>query len=102
MSVQRIAQVIGIKPDQIEEYERIHADVWPTVLATIKKANIQITKKIWPPSPQILKLRGGGRLLTPCKAKFLKHVLGNGGTLFPKTFTSTSLDCHEIISSAHQ
>ena len=41
MSVQRIAQVIGIKPDQIEEYERIHADVWPTVLATIKKANIQ-------------------------------------------------------------
>jgi L-rhamnose mutarotase len=41
MSVQRIAQVIGIKPDQIEEYERIHADVWPTVLATIKRANIQ-------------------------------------------------------------
>ena len=41
MSVQRIAQVIGIKPDQIEEYERIHAEVWPTVLATIKKANIQ-------------------------------------------------------------
>jgi L-rhamnose mutarotase len=41
MSVRRIAQVIGIKPDDIEEYERIHADVWPTVLATIKKANIQ-------------------------------------------------------------
>jgi L-rhamnose mutarotase len=41
MSVQRIAQVIGIKPDQIEEYERIHAEVWPTVLTTIKKANIQ-------------------------------------------------------------
>ena len=41
MGVQRIAQVIGIKPDQIEEYERIHANVWPTVLATIKKANIQ-------------------------------------------------------------
>ncbi len=41
MSVRRIAQVIGIKPDEIAEYERIHADVWPTVLATIKKANIQ-------------------------------------------------------------
>jgi L-rhamnose mutarotase len=41
MSVRRIAQVIGVKPDDIEEYERIHADVWPTVLATIKKANIQ-------------------------------------------------------------
>jgi len=41
MSVKRIAQVIGIRPQDIEEYERIHADVWPSVLATIKKANIQ-------------------------------------------------------------
>lgn len=41
MSVKRIAQVIGIKPEEIEEYERIHANVWPKVLATIKKANIK-------------------------------------------------------------
>ena len=39
--MKRIGQVIGIKPDQIEEYERIHADAWPSILATIKKANIQ-------------------------------------------------------------
>jgi len=41
MSVKRIAQVIGIKPEEIEEYERIHANVWPQVLATIKKSNIK-------------------------------------------------------------
>lgn len=41
MAIKRIGQVIGIKPSEIEEYERIHAEVWPAVLATIKKANIQ-------------------------------------------------------------
>ena len=41
MSVKRIAQVIGIKPEEIEEYERIHANVWPQVLATIMKSNIK-------------------------------------------------------------
>jgi L-rhamnose mutarotase len=39
--VKRIAQVIGIKPEAIAEYERIHADVWPSVLERIKKSNIQ-------------------------------------------------------------
>jgi L-rhamnose mutarotase len=39
--MRRIGQVIGIKPDEIEEYERIHANAWPSILATIKKANIQ-------------------------------------------------------------
>ena len=41
MSVRRIGAVIGIKPKDIAEYERIHADIWPTVAATIKRANIQ-------------------------------------------------------------
>jgi L-rhamnose mutarotase len=41
VTVKRIAQVIGIKPQDIVEYERIHSDVWPSVLATIKRANIQ-------------------------------------------------------------
>lgn len=38
--MQRIAQVIGIKPEVIEEYERIHAAVWPEVLATIRDCQI--------------------------------------------------------------
>jgi L-rhamnose mutarotase len=38
--MQRIAQVVGIKPDAIPEYERIHAAVWPEVLATIRACHI--------------------------------------------------------------
>lgn len=41
MPIKRIASVIGVKPADIIEYERIHADVWPGVLAAIKKANVQ-------------------------------------------------------------
>lgn len=40
MEIKRIGSVIGVKPDQIAEYERIHADVWPGVLATLKRANV--------------------------------------------------------------
>ena len=40
LSTKRIGAVIGVKPDQIAEYERIHADVWPGVLATLKRANV--------------------------------------------------------------
>jgi L-rhamnose mutarotase len=38
--MQRLASVIGIAPDGIEEYERLHADVWPAVLAQISSSNI--------------------------------------------------------------
>jgi L-fuconate dehydratase len=38
--VQRYGQVIGIKPDQIETYERLHTRVWPEVLAMIQACNI--------------------------------------------------------------
>lgn len=38
--MQRVAQVIGLKPSQIEEYKRIHAEVWPGVLAQIADSSI--------------------------------------------------------------
>ena len=41
MSTQRIARVVGLKPEHIEEYERIHRAVWPEVLATIYACNIR-------------------------------------------------------------
>src|SRR5215470_12607484 len=34
-------QLIGVKPDQIETYEQLHARVWPEVLAMIKECNIR-------------------------------------------------------------
>lgn len=39
--MRRIGQVIGVKPEQIEAYERMHAAVWPEVLATIHACNIR-------------------------------------------------------------
>lgn len=39
--MQRYGMVIGIKPDQIGEYERIHAAVWPDVLKNIHRHNIR-------------------------------------------------------------
>jgi L-rhamnose mutarotase len=38
---ERFGWAIGIKPDAIEEYERLHAAAWPEVLATIHACNIR-------------------------------------------------------------
>lgn len=40
MAVKRICSLINVKPEAIEEYERIHAQVWPDVLAALTRANI--------------------------------------------------------------
>jgi L-rhamnose mutarotase len=37
----RYLQIVRVKPDRIDEYERIHRDVWPGVLATIHTCNIR-------------------------------------------------------------
>jgi L-rhamnose mutarotase len=37
----RFGQIIKVKPDCIEDYERIHAKVWPEVLATIRSCNMR-------------------------------------------------------------
>jgi L-rhamnose mutarotase len=39
--MQRIAQIIRLKPEAVEEYKRIHADVWPGVLAKIAECRIK-------------------------------------------------------------
>src|SRR5260370_16515173 len=39
--MRRVGQVIGLKPDQVEAYERLHAAVWPEVLAMIHACNIR-------------------------------------------------------------
>ena len=39
--MQRMGSVLGIKPEAIAEYKRIHADVWPEVLDMIAKCNIR-------------------------------------------------------------
>ena len=39
--MKRYGMVIGVKADKLEEYKRLHADVWPEVLAMIHKCNIR-------------------------------------------------------------
>ncbi len=39
--MQRMGLILGIKPEHIEEYKRLHAAVWPEVLAKIADCNIR-------------------------------------------------------------
>jgi L-rhamnose mutarotase len=39
--MQRMGMVIGLKPEKIAEYKRLHAAVWPEILDTISKCNIR-------------------------------------------------------------
>jgi L-rhamnose mutarotase len=39
--MKRYAQIIGVKPEQIEAYEQIHTQVWPEVLAMIDACNMR-------------------------------------------------------------
>ena len=39
--MQRMGMVTALQPDKIEEYKRLHAQVWPDVLAQIKGSNIR-------------------------------------------------------------
>lgn len=38
--MKRMAHVIGIDPDRIDEYTRLHADVWPAVLDRLSRSHI--------------------------------------------------------------
>ena len=38
--MKRIASVIGIAPDRIEEYEALHAAAWPSVLERLSASNV--------------------------------------------------------------
>ena len=39
--MKRMGMVIRLKADKIQEYKKLHVDVWPDVLETIAKANIK-------------------------------------------------------------
>ena len=39
--MQRIARIIRLKPEAIDEYKKIHAEVWPRVLSAITACNIK-------------------------------------------------------------
>ena len=39
--MQRMGFVLGLKPEKVEEYVRLHAAVWPDVLTMISACNIR-------------------------------------------------------------
>lgn len=39
--MQRMGMVIGLEAEKVEEYKRLHADVWPGVLRMIGACNIR-------------------------------------------------------------
>ena len=39
--MKRVGMVIGIRPEKIEEYKRLHADAWPGVLRQIRASHIR-------------------------------------------------------------
>ena len=39
--MRRFGQVISLREDRVQEYDEIHANVWPEVLALISKYHIQ-------------------------------------------------------------
>jgi L-rhamnose mutarotase len=39
--MKRVASVIGLKPENRDEYEKLHRNVWPEVLKQISKSNIR-------------------------------------------------------------
>ena len=39
--MKRFGQLIGLRPEVLEEYKRYHAAVWPEILEAIRKAGIR-------------------------------------------------------------
>ncbi len=39
-TIKRYGSVIGLKPEKLEKYKELHANVWPGVLKKIKECNI--------------------------------------------------------------
>ena len=39
--MKRYGSVIGLRPEQMAEYKRLHAAVWPDILAQIQRSNIR-------------------------------------------------------------
>ena len=39
--MKRFGQVIGVKPDRLEDYKKCHAAVWPDILSKITECNIK-------------------------------------------------------------
>ena len=44
--MKRFGQVIGVKPEHLDEYVKAHAAVWPAVLEQIRRSNIRYLRPV--------------------------------------------------------
>jgi len=99
--MQRMGMVIGVKPEMIAEYKRLHAAVWPEVLALISDCNIRnytiflrepenllfgywdimapISAPIWRRWRPAPRTRNGGLLRFPARNRSKPAGTANGG-----------------------
>ncbi len=45
--IRRYGKVIGVRPEKLEEYKRLHASVWPGVNAMIRACNMRNFTIFW-------------------------------------------------------
>ena len=47
--MQRYGMVLGVKPEKLEEYKRLHAAVWPEILRLLEAAQRRVERVVVQP-----------------------------------------------------
>ena len=99
--MKRMGMVIGLNPDKIDEYKRLHSAVWPEILAIISECNIT-NYSIFMKEPENLlfgyweytgtdfaagmlrwrpaqKLWNGGHIAFPARSRWRREKRASGG-----------------------
>jgi L-rhamnose mutarotase len=61
MPVKRLASIIGLNPEKEQYYRELHANVWPSIVERIRKANIRNY------SIYVAEIEGGKYLFSYCE-----------------------------------
>ncbi|WP_246321278.1 L-rhamnose mutarotase [Paenibacillus germinis] len=76
--VNRYGSVIKVKPEKLEEYKTLHANVWSDVLNMIHACNIR--------NYSTLQHKNGGKFVIPAKSRWSRGLKANGGLQWRKFF----------------
>ena len=109
MRPRRFGQRIDVRPDRIDDYERLHADPWPGVLEQIRRSNIR-NYTIFRDGSDLFayfeysgddfetdmaamaadpETRAGGRRRSPCRSRAPTASLAPGGRPSGRSSTPT-------------
>ncbi|WP_231571206.1 L-rhamnose mutarotase [Gordoniibacillus kamchatkensis] len=105
--MKRYGSVIKVRPERLEQYKRLHAEVWPDVLRMIKEcgiSNYSIYYKdgylfsyfeysgddyeaIWPAWRRIRRHNAGGRSASRARSGSIRPQTMSGGRPWKNCFT---------------